>query len=261
MSIEPGPSSSPSPQNDFGSLQGCFVEGTAEQRARQRRIRRRALIISIAAQSAIVTAIILVPLFGKPERLAYAMIPIPPYYASRAPEHPQTAPTQLRHWHARNFCSTCYTPIAPNRPVPIGDTPPPEPTVGIGTPDGHNGLQPPWGIGIDDGRSQPARPADARPQTPRRLHVTHLEPAMLLRRIEPEYPSLARQIHKEGQVELHAIIATDGTIRSLQVVSGDPLFLRSAIDAVGQWRYRPTVLNGQPVEIDTYITVIYSLQH
>ncbi|MGC2526506.1 MAG: energy transducer TonB, partial [Candidatus Acidiferrum sp.] len=67
--------------------------------------------------------------------------------------------------------------------------------------------------------------------------------------------------HKEGQVELHAIISTDGTIRSLQVVSGDPLFLRSAIDAVGQWRYRPTVLNGQPVEIDTYITVIYSLQH
>ena len=62
-------------------------------------------------------------------------------------------------------------------------------------------------------------------------------------------------------MELHAIISTDGTIRSLQVVSGDPLFLRSALDAVGQWRYRATVLNGQPVEIDTYITVIYSLQH
>jgi TonB family protein len=60
---------------------------------------------------------------------------------------------------------------------------------------------------------------------------------------------------------LRALISTDGTIQSLQVVSGDPLFLQSALDAVRQWRYHPTILNGQPVEIDTFITVIYSLQH
>ena len=90
--------------------------------------------------------------------------------------------------------------------------------------------------------------------------MTHLEPAMLLQRIQPAYPALARQIHREGQVELRAVIAVDGTIQSLQVVSGDPLFLQSALDAVRQWRYRATVLNGQPVEIDTFITVIYSLQ-
>jgi len=84
---------------------------------------------------------------------------------------------------------------------------------------------------------------------------------MLIRRVEPGYPPLARQTHREGQVELHAIISTDGTIQSLQVVAGDALFLRSAVDAVTQWRYRPTVLNGQPVEIETYITVIYTLQH
>ena len=62
-------------------------------------------------------------------------------------------------------------------------------------------------------------------------------------------------------MELRALISTDGTIQSLQVVSGDPLFLQSALDAVRQWRYHPTILNGQPVEIDTFITVIYSLQH
>ena len=84
---------------------------------------------------------------------------------------------------------------------------------------------------------------------------------MLLQRVEPVYPPLAIQIHREGRVDLHAIIATDGTIQSLQVVNGDPLFLQSALKAVRQWRYRPTVLNGQPVEIDTQITVIYSLQH
>jgi len=75
------------------------------------------------------------------------------------------------------------------------------------------------------------------------------------------YPPLAIHIHKEGQVELRAIIGTDGAIRSLQIVSGDPLFYISAREAVEQWRYKPTILNGQPVEIDTYITVIYTTEH
>ena len=84
---------------------------------------------------------------------------------------------------------------------------------------------------------------------------------MLIRRVEPVYPVLARQTRREGRVEMRAIIGTDGTIRSLQVVSGDPIFLASAREAVEQWRYKPTVLNGQPVEIDTYITVVYIMQH
>jgi periplasmic protein TonB len=91
--------------------------------------------------------------------------------------------------------------------------------------------------------------------------MTTIDPAMLIYRVEPIYPPLARQIHKEGRVELHAIIATDGTIQSLEIVSGDPIFYQSAKDAVSQWRYRPTILNSQPVQIDTHITVIYTMQH
>ena len=88
---------------------------------------------------------------------------------------------------------------------------------------------------------------------------THIDPAMLVHRVEPVYPTLARQLGRAGRVELRAIIATDGTIQSLQMVSGDPLFYQSAMDAVRQWRYRPTVLNGETVEIDTFITVIYNI--
>jgi len=82
---------------------------------------------------------------------------------------------------------------------------------------------------------------------------------MLIHRIEPVYPYLPKQLGRSGRVELRAIIATDGTIQSLRVVSGDPLFYQSALEAVSQWRYRPTVLNGEPVEIDTFITVIYNI--
>jgi protein TonB len=255
MHIEPKPHS----QNDFGSLEGCFVEGHAEQRAGERRIRRRALIISIAAQSAILTAIILVPLFAKTERIALAMTPIPPYYHRSAPERPHTTTTApIRP--IRNLCSPCYSPIIPDHPATMDNSSQQDPVPGMGASDGREGPQAPWG-NIDDGRRQPERPVDVRPATPHRLIVTHLESAMLIHRVEPVYPALARQTHREGQVELRAIISTDGTIQSLQVVKGDALFLRSTTDAVNQWRYRPTVLNGQPVEIETFITVIYTLEH
>ena len=256
MYIEPKPHS----QNDFGSLEGCFVEGNVEQRARERRIRRRALTISIAAQSAILAAIILVPLFGKTERIALAMTPIPPYYHGSAPERPHTttaAPIQP----IRNLCSPCYSPIIPDHPATTDNSSEQDPVPGIGVSDGREGPEAPGSIDIDDRRRQPERPVDVRPPTPHRLVVTHLERAMLIHRVEPVYPPLARQTHREGQVELRAIIATDGTIQSLQVVKGDALFLRSTTDAVNQWRYRPTVLNGQPVEIETFITVIYTLEH
>jgi protein TonB len=90
--------------------------------------------------------------------------------------------------------------------------------------------------------------------------MTNIAPAMLIHRVEPVYPTLMRQIHREGRVELRAIIATDGGIVSLQVVGGDWGFYQSALEAVRQWRYRPTILNGQAVEVDTFITVIYTMQ-
>jgi protein TonB len=82
---------------------------------------------------------------------------------------------------------------------------------------------------------------------------------MLTHRVEPAYPILAKQTGREGRVELHAIIATDGSIQSLEAISGDPIFYLSALAAVREWRYRPTYLNGQAVEIDTRITVVYKL--
>src|SRR5271170_1973258 len=126
MSIQPGPS----PQNDFGSLQGCFVEGNPEQRKREGSIRRRALIISVTAQAAILAAIILVPLFGKPQHIALAnMTPIPPYYPSRSPARPDT-PARPNIPHQRIISDNVFSQPThiPNRvdesPEPPSSEPP-----------------------------------------------------------------------------------------------------------------------------------------
>src|SRR5579859_6005851 len=83
--------------------------------------------------------------------------------------------------------------------------------------------------------------------------------AALIRQVQPIYPQIARTAHISGTVMLHAIIAKDGTIQELQFMSGPPLLMRPAMDAVKQWRYKPTLLNGQPVKVDTTITVIFNL--
>lgn len=107
--------------------------------------------------------------------------------------------------------------------------------------------------------SGPAGPPPP-PTTPQRIRVGgNVEAASLINKISPEYPPIAKTAHVAGTVILHAIIAKDGAIRELQYVSGPPLLMKSALDAVKQWRYKPTMLNGEAVEVDTTIDVVFSL--
>jgi periplasmic protein TonB len=103
-------------------------------------------------------------------------------------------------------------------------------------------------------------PPPPKPVTPQRIRVGgNVEAASLINKVTPIYPPIAKTAHVSGTVVLHAIIAKDGSIQELQFVSGPPLLMRAAMDAVKQWRYRPTMLNGQPVEVDTTIDVVFTL--
>ena len=82
---------------------------------------------------------------------------------------------------------------------------------------------------------------------------------LLIHKITPLYPTLARQAGIQGQVLLQATIGRDGTIQNLQLVSGHPMLVGAAINAVRQWRYRPYLLNNEPVEVETQITVNFTL--
>jgi protein TonB len=86
-----------------------------------------------------------------------------------------------------------------------------------------------------------------------------IEAAKIVSQLQPVYPTLARQASIQGAVLLQAVIDKDGRVSELQVLSGSPLLARAALDAVKQWRYQPTLLNGQPVEVETTITVSFVL--
>lgn len=110
--------------------------------------------------------------------------------------------------------------------------------------------------GIGDGIrvAIPPRPVAVKP-----LVVSVLSEANLLHRVQPVYPPIAREARVQGTVELRAVISKSGTIENLVVVRGHPMLAGAAIEAVRQWRYRPYLLNNEPVEVETNITVNFLL--
>ena len=83
--------------------------------------------------------------------------------------------------------------------------------------------------------------------------------AYLVHRVEPPYPPMAKAAGIRGQVVLRAIVAKDGSIENLRVIAGHPVLVKAAVEAVRQWRYRPYLLNGEAVEVETEVTVNFVL--
>jgi periplasmic protein TonB len=102
-----------------------------------------------------------------------------------------------------------------------------------------------------------AEPA-AKPEKPHQVGGD-VQAAKIVKKVVPIYPPLARQARVSGTVQLIGVISRDGTIQQLQVVSGHPLLVRAALEAVRQWIYRPTLLNGQAVEVIAPIDVIFTI--
>ena len=96
--------------------------------------------------------------------------------------------------------------------------------------------------------------------TPQRVRVSQgVSQGLLVKKVQPAYPPLARQARIQGQVILQAEISKDGTIENLRLISGHPMLAPSAIEAVKQWRYKPYMLNGEPVAVETTVMVNFTL--
>jgi len=133
----------------------------------------------------------------------------------------------------------------------------PPDVISNGTAGGVFGGIPGQGL-IQSGPALP--PPPPKPAAPSRIKQGgNVTAASIITQTRPLYPALARQARIQGNVILHAIIDKDGKVAQLEVISGHPLLVQSALDAVKQWRYKPTLLNGDPVEVDTTITVTFTM--
>jgi protein TonB len=137
------------------------------------------------------------------------------------------------------------------------EAPPPSMGVVGGVPGGVPGGQM---NGVIGGIISNAPMAVPKVATPQRVRVSQgVTQGMVLHKVQPTYPPLARTARVQGSVILAAVIGKDGAIQNLHVLSGHPLLQQAALEAVKQWRYRPYILNGEPVEVDTQVTVNFTL--
>jgi TonB family protein len=98
-----------------------------------------------------------------------------------------------------------------------------------------------------------------KPKVPRIRMGGNVAKSQLKHKVQPQYPQEARDSRIQGTVRLHVVLSTAGKVQQLEVVSGDPILAKAALEAVRQWEYKPTLLNGEPVEVDTTVDVVFSL--
>jgi protein TonB len=218
---------------------------------------------SLVIQAAVICISILVSIAytqGLPAAQLRAMLVVPK--APVAPHVEQTTPTAKSTAVVRAFRMVNQVVVAKpaSQPVQVAAAP--------------AGIDVPGAIQTEGDRGNvsflplilraapPPKPPEPKPasKTPQRIGGAVAQ-ANLIHQVQPVYPPLARSARIQGTVEFTAVISTAGTIENLQLVSGHPLLINAARDAVLQWRYRPTLLNGSPVEVVTQISVKFSLSN
>lgn len=158
--------------------------------------------------------------------------------------------------HPSSFYFRRPSPI-PGGTHPVADDPPPDVGNGPYLPGAQSGYSGGVANMFTEG-ARPLLPAPV-PAAIRPLHLSHMSEGSLTHKVQPVYPPLARSARIQGTVVLQAVISRQGTIENLAVASGHPMLVKAAVDAVRQWRYRPYILNHEPVEVETQITVNFSL--
>jgi len=241
-----------------------MVESTVASKKRTKQ--RYTVALSMVAQVAFLAILILIPLIyteALPKTLMSSILLAPP---PPPPPPPPPAPVQVVKIKPVAHLMEAGKLVAPKvipKDVKIikEEEQPPDMGAGIagGVPGGVAGGSMGGVIGGVIGGAGGGGPPPPKPTATRTRVGGAVPAAKLVTRVQPIYPPLARQTRISGTVKLHAIIGKDGNVQKLEVESGHPLLVQAALDAVRQWRYQPTLLNGEPVEVDTEIDVIFSL--
>ena len=225
--------------------------------------RRAALPLAYVLEVGLVSVLVLVPLISTgalPKMTALAdILPLPPA-PPLGSQHPPAETRSVRHVTAQQILN--QPPAIPSTVKRIADPPePPQPVAfeGFGVRGGvPNGV---YNSVLTAGNALPPPPLPAAKRTQRAPTRVggQVEAAKLIWQPMPPYPPLARMARIQGAVRLEAVIGTDGTVQNLKVLAGHPLLVKAATDAVSRWRYQPTLLNGEPVEVLTEVLVTFNL--
>jgi periplasmic protein TonB len=239
-----------------------FAESMLETSWAQRIRQSWMTLSSFGLQALVIGLLLLLPLWKTVGVPTSRTLSTPISLGRTAAEPPQTAQPSPASAAQSNFRSGRF--MQPSRiPTAISmtaDEPLPPAAVGIGA--GVEGVGPP---GASNGLpaslfsgSRPVLPSTPAPAL-RTFRTSNMLEGSLIRRVQPVYPRLARSARIQGSVVLFAVISKAGAIDNLRVMSGHPLLVPAAIEAVRQWRYRPYILNSEPIEVETQITVNFLL--
>ena len=243
-----------------------FSDSLLDSNSRERRGRSFATTVSFVLQCLVVGILLILPLMfteALPTQQLLTFLVAPP-----PPPPPPPAAIRVAKVVQTDMLSTgqLRTPTRIPRRVEIireEEAPPPAMAGGVvgGIPGGVPGGQLGGVIGgIISATSTPTAIVP-RLEPVKRVRVSQgVTRGMMISKIEPKYPKIAIAARVTGVVLLKAVISKEGEIKELQVVSGHPLLVPAAIDAVKQWRYRPYLLNGEPVEVETNITVTFQIE-
>jgi protein TonB len=232
--------------------------------------KRATLPIAYIFEVLIVGVMVLVPLIytealPKAQLMTFLSAPPPP---PPPPPPPAAAAPAPRIIHRVSMEDMMRAPtVIPKTIAQVKDEPePPSNAVGVvggvpgGVPGGQMGGVLGGVIGGVMSSAPPPPPPPPKPQAPKRIRVGgQVEGARLIFGPKPEYPPLAKMARIQGEVRLDAVISKDGTIQDLKVIQGHPLLVSAAMAAVQRWRYQPTLLNGEAVEVATEIDVNFTL--
>jgi periplasmic protein TonB len=264
----PGPLASAAP--DKALFEGSLLDSSAAQRKR----RTWATLLSFVLQLFLIGLLLLLPLWftdvlPKQQLLTLLEAPPPP-----PPPPPPAASTPSAAKVVKVTSNIANGRLRTPSRIPSkvqmikeDEAPPPVATSGGvagGVPGGIPGGQLDGVIGgiISSSASLAAVPRLSQPAPAvQRVRVSQgVTKGLLIYRVEPAYPPLAKQARIQGVVVMTALIDKGGNVQNLQVVSGHPLLAPAAIEAVKQWRYKPFLLNGQPVEVETTVTVNFRVR-
>jgi protein TonB len=218
-------------------------------------------------QAAILFVFVLIPLLfteALPKSTLQMFLVGPPRPAAPRPPSTPVSPNRDVSRILHNGLMTTPTAIPRTVSAIREEDLPPDVTPGAkdGVPGGVDNGQPngvPSGILNGTGTGNPPPPSPTASVQHRIRVGGNVQAAKMIRQVQPVYSQIARVAHAQGTVVLHAVIAKDGSVQELSFVSGPPLLMPSAMEAVRQWRYQPTLLNGEPVEVDTTISVIFTI--